>query len=224
MLKTLHYVVSWSIRLVLALLCRIDSHDLRRIPREGPCILVTNHINFLEVPILYTHLMPRRIAALVKKENWDNPFLGFLGNIWQGIPIARGVVDRKAITDARAALDSRAMLFIAPEGTRSGNGKLGRGSSGVTLLAANNGVPVFPIAHHGGEHFWRNVKSVKRTKVDIHVGKPFTVETGGLEIDRRARRRITDEIMRRIAELLPEVYRGYYDDHLGRDYEYLKPV
>ena len=223
-MRSVHYVVSWIIRLLLHLLCKIDWVELHRIPSEGPCIIVTNHINFLEVPLLYTHLMPRKQTSLVKKETWNNPVLGFLANLWQAIPIARGVIDRTAIAAAHSALEDDALLVITPEGTRSGNGKLRRGNPGVILLATDSGVPVFPLAHHGGEQFWRNFKSLRRTSFVIRVGRPFLVETEDLAIDRGARRQIADEIMCRIAELLPEFYRGYYDNRLPRDYQYLKPI
>ena len=83
----LHYTVSWLIRLIVDLLCSVDARCVRSLPKNGPFIVVTNHINFLEVPVLYTRLIPRRVAALVKAENWNNPLLAFLGNLWNGIHI-----------------------------------------------------------------------------------------------------------------------------------------
>jgi 1-acyl-sn-glycerol-3-phosphate acyltransferase len=221
-MKALHYTVSWLIRLIVHLICRISAKELRKIPRTGPAIIVTNHINFLEVPVIYTNLMPRKLTALVKAENWSNPIFGFLGNLWNGIPLSRGVVDRKAFTLAREALDRKEILVIAPEGTRSGNGNLRRGNPGIVLLAADAGVPIIPIAHVGGENFWRNIKSLRRTVFSIRVGRPFLVDTGGAAIDREARKRIADEIMLRLAVLLPESHRGYYQNKMTDQYQFLR--
>ncbi len=221
-MKALHYTVTWIIRLILQLLCRVSGKELRKIPLTGPAIIVTNHTNFLEIPIIYSWLMPRKLTALVKAENWANPVFGFLGNLWNGIPLSRGVVDRKAFSLARKALDNKEILFVAPEGTRSGTGKLRRGSPGVILLAADAGVPVIPVAHVGGENFWRNLKSFKRTAFDIKVGRPFFVDTDGVAIDRSVRRRIADEIMIRIAAMLPESQHGYYRDKMTEVYQYLR--
>ncbi len=186
--------------------------------------MVTNHTNFLEVPVLYTRLIPRRLAALVKVENWNNPFLAFLGNLWHGIPITRGVVDRKAISAAKEALDDGRILVIAPEGTRSGDGKLRRGRPGIVLFAVNTGIPVYPLAHFGGESFWKNLRSFKKTPFTVKLGKPFLIRTGTKSPGRAQRREIADEIMRRIAELLPEQMRGYYAGPTDTEYHYLQTV
>ena len=216
----LHHSVTGLIRLVMSTLCRIEGGELRKVPRMGPAIVVINHINFLEIPVIYTRLMPRRLAAMVKAETWKNPILGFLGSLWNGIPLSRGVVDRKAFSLAREALENKEILFVAPEGTRSGSGKLRRGSPGVTMLAADSGVPIFPVGHFGGEGFWNNFKTFRRTDFHIKVGAPFFVETRGVPLDRSARRRIVDEIMHRIAELLPDSYRGYYGEFNADDSGY----
>ncbi len=60
------------------------------VPAQGPLMLVANHVNFLDAPVMYTHLQPRPLTAFVKAETWDNPVMGLLFNIWGGIPIRRG--------------------------------------------------------------------------------------------------------------------------------------
>jgi len=222
--KTVHYMVSWFIRIIMNILCKIDARSLRQLPKRGPCIVVTNHINFLEVPLLYTRLMPRNICALVKAETWNNPLLGFLGNLWNAIPINRGAIDRKALSTAREVLDEGGILVVAPEGTRSGDGRLRRGRPGVVLLALNSGIPVFPLAHYGGETFWRNFRSFRRTPFTVKRGKPFLVEIGKKSCGREQRNVIADEIMRRIAELLPERLKGYYAGLTETGYRYLQGI
>ncbi len=219
-----HYTVSWLIRIILSVLCRIDAGELRKLPKSGPYILISNHINFLEVPVIYTYGMPRQFVALVKAENWENPFFAFLGNLWHAIPIARGSVDRRAIAKANEALSERKILVIAPEGTRSRNGKLRPAFPGVVLFAVNSGIPVYPAGHFGGERFWRNLRSLKRTNFTVRIGKPFTVWADTAELTRRDRKDIADEMMCRIAGLLPDRLRGHYAGLIHRDYNYIRMV
>lgn len=115
------------VRAVLRLLCRIRVQGLSRVPAEGPCLVVTNHINFLEVPLLYLLFQPRRIVGLVKVETWHNPVLGWLADAWEAIPIRRGIVDTRAFRLAMDELARGAFVGVAPEGTRSRTGALQRG-------------------------------------------------------------------------------------------------
>ena len=223
-MSVVHYSVSWFIRIILAVLCKIDAGEIKRLPKSGPFILVTNHINFLEVPLLYTRLMPRKLATLVKAETWKNPFFAFLGNLWHAIPINRGSVDRNAVSAALEALSIGEILVIAPEGTRSGDGKLRAGFPGIVLFAVNSGIPIFPLAHFGGERFWKNFRHLKRTAFSVRVGKPFTVGTAHKSLSREERRSVTDEIMRRIAELLPDEQKGYYSGFEKEEYNYIRMV
>ena len=65
--------VDATVGVLLRLLCRVDSAQIGQVPNEGPLLLVINHINFLEVPVLYLYLRPRPLIAFVKAKNWDNP-------------------------------------------------------------------------------------------------------------------------------------------------------
>ena len=66
-------VVNHTIKGLTRMVCRIDDHELKRIPPQGPMILVANHVNFLDAPMIYTHLFPRPLTGFVKAETWDNP-------------------------------------------------------------------------------------------------------------------------------------------------------
>lgn len=203
-------LVSGLIRIVVSLLCRLDAAELRCVPRRGPLIVVTNHINFLEVPILYTLLRPRPLVGLVKAETWDSPFLGFLANLWRAIPVRRGTADLAALRSCLAALEEGKILAVAPEGTRSRTGRLGQGYPGVVHLALRGGFPVLPVAHYGGECFWQNLRRLRRTPVHVRVGAPFVLRPPAESVSREQRWAMTHEIMHRIAELLPSRYHGFY--------------
>lgn len=214
--------VNGGLRLILRGLCRLHLEQLEKIPMQGPLIIAVNHVNFIDSPIAFSHMYPRPVTALVKSETWKNPLLGALFTLWGCIPIQRGEADASAIQSALQALQQGKLLAIAPEGTRSGNGCLRKGYPGLALLAVRSGVPVLPVAFHGIENIWQNLKHFKRTECYLEVGTPFTVVSNGQAFSRDVRQQITDEIMYQIAALLPERYRGVYADSAQASSQYLR--
>jgi len=205
-------VVTTTIKIITRILLRIDDTQLARVPRKGPLIIIGNHINFLETPVVFTHLQPRPATGLAKVESWDNPFYHFLFDLWEGIPIRRGEVDLNAFKLAREWLSAGKILAIAPEGTRSGHGRLQEGLPGSALLALRARAPVLPVVCYGGEKFWYNIKRLKRTDFNIVVGNPFSVDDRGEKINSKVSKDITTEMMCQMAALLPPPYRGVYAD------------
>ncbi len=195
---------------IVRILCVIDGEQIDKVPSHGPVILIVNHVNFLEAPILYCRLRPRPVTALAKAEAWDNPLLGWLFDQWGTIPIRRGESDIGALRQALQVLKDGEILAVAPEGTRSRHGRLQRGRTGIVTLAMKSGAPLLPVVSHGGEAIGRNIRRLRRTPFRILVGEPFYVDTQGKRLTRELRRQITDEIMYRVAALLPPAYRGVY--------------
>jgi 1-acyl-sn-glycerol-3-phosphate acyltransferase len=205
-------VVYSPLRALGRTLCRVHDEELRRIPRTGPLLIVANHVNFLDVPIFYTHLIPRDVTGFAKIETWKNPALGVLFSLGGAIPIRRGAVDRTAIGRACDALRAGRILAVAPEGTRSGDGRLQPAHTGVAVLALDSGAPVLPVVYYGGEKFRTNLLRLTRTDFYFRVGTPFRVRVTEGRLTRALRERITTEIMYRLAALLPPPYRGFYAD------------
>lgn len=213
-------LVSPLVKAILGGACRVDASALSRIPRKGPLIVVLNHINFLEVPLIYTHLYPRDTVGMVKRETWDNLLLRFLADVWDAIALDRDTTDLKAMRRALATLAANRILLIAPEGTRSGHGRLQRGHGGIVQLALRSGAPIVPVAHFGGERFWDNLKAIRKTRFAFRVGEPFRLKEPEGGLTRSVRVEMTDEIMNRLSILLPAAYRGIYADpeHAATDY------
>lgn len=205
-------LVNTPMKAILRTIMNIDDREVKKIPLTGPLILATNHINSLDAPVGFTHLHPRQLTAFVKIETWNNPALKVLFDVWKGIPIRRGEVDFDAFNQAQKALLEKKIMIIAPEGTRSFDGKLTKGYPGIVLLAIRSGVPILPVVFFGNENFSANIKSLKRTKMTIRVGEPFTINFRNQSLSRDFRQEVTDEVMYQLAALLPPEYRGVYED------------
>ncbi len=207
-----HWILVRFLRLLTTILCRIDARALCRVPNSGPLILVTNHINILEIPVLYTHLQPRPISGYFAAYRMKNLWLRWLLTTFGGIPVERGRPDRSAMRQAVERLRQGDIFALAPEGTRSKDGRLRRGHAGVVLLALETGAPVLPLAFWGSENWQRNLKRLRRTPFEIAVGQPFRIKPAPHIPDRAYRQAVVDEIMVQLAELLPPEYRGEYAD------------
>ncbi len=204
--------VNFTIKRITGILCRVDYEPLKKIPFNGPLIIVGNHINFLDAPVLYPRLQPRRITGFVKSETWDNQALGFLFDMWGAIPLRRGEADIVAMRQALQVLENGNILAISPEGTRSGDGCLLRGHPGVVSVALKSSAPILPIVIFGIEKFKANLTKLQKTDFNIVVGNQFYLDDCGMRINGSLRQDITDEIMFQIAALLPSNYRGYYSN------------
>lgn len=214
-------VVNAIIKKLVQIACRIDAEQLEKVPQEGPLIIITNHITFLEAPVVYTHLMPRPLTAFSKTETWEKPFLGWLFDLWGIIPIRRGEADLSALRKGLQVLREGFILTVAPEGTRSGNGVLAKGLPGVVTVALRSKAPILPVATFGHEALNENLRRLRRTDFNIRVGEPFHLKEIEGKVTREIREAMIDEMMYQIAALLPERYRGVYADLENAPHDYL---
>jgi 1-acyl-sn-glycerol-3-phosphate acyltransferase len=204
-------IVAFIVKVATEILCRIDAPDIHKVPMRGPLIVISNHTGQLEVAVFFGQLQPRPITGWAKMEAWDNAFLNWLFNLWGLIPVRRGEGDTSALRRAIKALEDELIFGIAPEGTRNITGKLKRAHPGAVMLAIHSGAPILPVAHWGGENFLKNLPRFKRTDFHIRVGEPFRLKLEGVKVTREIRQQIADEMMVRLAELLPPAYHGAYE-------------
>jgi 1-acyl-sn-glycerol-3-phosphate acyltransferase len=204
-----------------SLICRIDDQELARIPANGPLIIYTNHVNVLEIPIIYTHLQPRKVHGMLLAERWKIPALNWALDVTETIPLQRGVADIDAIRAGLEALNRGEMLIIAPEGTRSHDGKLQTAHPGVVLLALHSGALLVPVGFYGAENYTANLRKLKRTDFHLRVGKPFHLDTCNEKGTRSLREQMVKEMMYQLAVVLPPAYRGVYADLTGATQKYL---
>jgi 1-acyl-sn-glycerol-3-phosphate acyltransferase len=214
--------VNLTFKALTGLLCRVSAESLERIPERGPLIIVANHVNFIDLPIMYPRVYPRTVTGFAKVETWDNPLMAALFDILEAIPIHRGEVDITALRKALHVLEQGKIIAIAPEGTRSGDGRLRRGKPGVVMLALKSGAPLLPVVYYGGEKLRENIRRLRRTAIHIAVGEPFRIDTHGERITHDVREKMVDEIMYQLAALLPVDYRGYYKDLSSKSEDFLR--
>jgi 1-acyl-sn-glycerol-3-phosphate acyltransferase len=193
------------------LLINPEVSGLENVPAEGAFLAVTNHLSIADPPLLYIHI--RRQMVMFAADKWKKvPGIRQLAELVGVIWVARGEADMGAIKTSLAALRSGQPMGLAPEGTRSRTGQLQKAKTGAAYLADRTGIPIVPIAISGTERFGQNLKRLRRTPVKIVVGQPFHLPPHG-HAKASLLEQYTDEIMCRLAALLPAQYRGVYADH-----------
>jgi len=195
------------------LLAKLEKVEgLENLPAQGPAILMINHIAFID-PIVVLHVVPRNIVPLAKIEVYKYPLVGIFPHLWGVIPVRREEFDRRAVQQVLEVLRAGEIVLVAPEGTRGPH--LSQGKEGVAYLANRSGVPVIPVAIEGTASFpalrffsaaWRNPGA------HVRFGRPFRYRSGLGRPDRDLLRKMTDEAMYLLAEMLPEKRRGVYSD------------
>jgi 1-acyl-sn-glycerol-3-phosphate acyltransferase len=200
--------------LLFRTLARLEVSGQENIPPAGGCLLVGNHLGIIDGP-LYFALIPRQDATgLAARKHQGNPLFRWVVEQADGIWISQESSDLHALRAAVEYLQGGGLLGVAPEGTRSPTGQLIAGKPGAAFLAARAGtIVIVPGAVTGTEEALQQLKRLRRPHITMTFGLPFVLPP--LDPHRRAEAldENTDEMMCRIAALLPPEYRGVYADH-----------
>lgn len=200
----------------LRFLCRYEYRNRKRKLPQGPLIVASNHLSWLDIPLIGLGI-PRHITFVAKKEYFHSPFHRRLVDLYGGFTVERGAVDGTALRKAFTVLDEGRCLGIFPEGTRSRSFKLQQGHVGTAFIALHKNAHILPIGISGTElvrhKFEGMARILYRPKVVINIGEPFKLPDSQGHPPRVVRDQCTDIIMHRIAELLPESYRGVYGNN-----------
>ena len=208
-------ILRFLIRIFLNSIARIEKRGKENVPLTGGMILASNHIGILDIIMVY-YGIERTDLFIPVAEKWEKiGWIRWLGRQLNFLFVDRYNPDLKAMRKMIALMEEGNCLVIAPEGTRSRTGALIEGKPGVAYLAARSGFPVIPIAITGTEDkvIRENVKRLRRSNITLTGGKPFVIPPLPKKNRDEALQKYTDEIMCRIAAILPERYRGEYAEH-----------
>ena len=205
--------LQFILKALLFTAARVEYHGTEHLPKEGGLLVATNHMSRMDT--LYLFLNPARldITALVADKYKKYPVFNWILDVGKVIWLDRDKADFTAFRKAAEYLKSGVALGIAPEGTRSRDGQLQEGKPGIALLGLKAGVPIVPVGIAGTDQYFHRLLTLRRPRVSLTFGPAFTPPA----LDRNNRdeslKNITDEIMCRIAILLPPSYWGVYKDH-----------
>jgi 1-acyl-sn-glycerol-3-phosphate acyltransferase len=203
------------IRVLFRLIARIQVDGLENFPAEGGLVAVTNHIGRLDPGLAYVLMDRDDIIMLVAEKYREVLIFRWLTWAIDGIWVERFNADLSAVRSCLRRLQAGGVLVIAPEGTRSPTGELIRARSGASYLAMKSGAPILPAAITGTDDAIVKERLRKLRRLDIHVrfGESFRLPPASHADRDRALEAYDDEIMCRIAALLPAARRGIYTDH-----------
>lgn len=190
----MYYVALWLAGIWYRLTYHIRVEGKENIPKHGGVVYASNHMSYAD-PGLVALLCPfQRCNFIAKEELFRNKLFGVLIRGLGAFPVTRGSGDTGVIDEAIRRLEKKRNIVIFPEGTRSKDGRVGRGKTGVALIAAKTGVDVVPVGltYTPKLHF--------RSRIIVRVGKPIAAKELALSDDPRPRElsvlrgRIMDEI------------------------------
>jgi 1-acyl-sn-glycerol-3-phosphate acyltransferase len=208
----MYRLIRGLVSFLLHFFARVQIEGVENVPAEGPLLPVTNHMSYMDPPMILI-AVPRRMRAFAARKFRSNPILRWLfeslGCIW----VRQAEADTEALRTGLEYLRAGGALGMAPEGTRSRQTHaLIRARSGVAYLASRSGALILPMALWGTERLVRDVLHLRRGEIHMCIGRPFRLEISprakGADLDAGA-----DDIMCAIAALLPPQYRGVYADH-----------
>lgn len=211
----MRYILRTLIRLLFNLVARVEASGYEHLPEDGNFVIATNHLGIVDAPLAFYALDRWDLFVLVGEKWKKNAFFRWLGKYFNFIFIDRFNPDIKALRKVMTLMDEGKNLVIAPEGTRSRTGALIEGKPGVSYLATRLGQPIVPVAISGTEDkvIFGNLKRLRRSHIVLKAGPAFNLPPLPRENRDEVLKQYTDEIMCRIAVMLPEKYHGAYKDH-----------
>lgn len=194
----IYFIVRKIVALVYKVFYNLSFEGTENIPKEGGYIYASNHRSYAD-PVLITIPVRKRFAYMAKEELFhQNIFFTAIIKIMGAFPVVRGSGDMSVIDTSIEKLKSGRNLVIFPEGTRSKDGKVGKGKTGVAMIAAMTGADVIPV----GIVFEGKLKF--RKKIVVKFGKPISMENTvmGEKPSTKELRAVKLKIMQSITELV----------------------
>jgi 1-acyl-sn-glycerol-3-phosphate acyltransferase len=214
-----YWVLKAILTPILRFFYRVRVEGADSLPPKGPVILASNHVSFSD-SIFLPLVLRRRVTFVAKAEYFEDPKTAWFFRAVGQIPIKRegGSASERALASAREVLEAGGMFGIYPEGTRSPDGRLYRGHTGVARLALQTGAPVCAVAMIGTREAQPIGQVMPRVFMPIGVrfSRPMTFERfADPADDPRVLRQITDEIMFELRSLSDQEYVNSYAKRHG---------
>ncbi len=210
-----YWLLKWTLTPILRAFYRVRVEGMEHLPTHGPVILASNHVSFCD-SIFLPMVLKRRVTFVAKAEYFDDPKTAWIFRAIGQIPIRRegGSASEGALAAAGAVLAAGGVFGIYPEGTRSPDGRLYRGHTGIARLALHSGAPVIATAMIGTKEAQPIGQLMPNpfVPVTIRLSAPmdFASRYADRLDDRFALREITDEIMYELRELSEQTYVDVY--------------
>jgi 1-acyl-sn-glycerol-3-phosphate acyltransferase len=205
-------IIRFFLGILFHILGKVKVTGKENVPLGKPYIVAFNHVSLFDPPFAGV-FWPEAIEAMGAVDIWSKPGQSTLARMWGGIQVHRGDYDRAMFEKVLTVLRSGYALMIAPEGGRSHAPGLRIAKPGIAYLAEQSGVPIIPVGIVGTtDDFLQKALKGQRPRVEMHIGKPILLPQNvskGAE-RKEFRQRNADLVMRLIAGLLPENYRGVY--------------
>jgi len=212
--RILRFFMKPVFRGIFHILGRVKIFGRENIPYGKPYVVAMNHVSIFDPPFVGA-FWPEQLEIIGAADVFDKPGQGLLLKAYGVIPVHRGDYDRELLIKIIHIIKSGLPLLIAPEGGRSHVPAMRRAKPGVGYIIEQTNVPVIPAALIGTtEDFWQRAKRGDRPQLEMRIGKPISLpEITVKGTDRHAaRQQNADLVMRHLAGLLPEEYRGVYAD------------
>lgn len=213
----MYWVIKAILKPLLKTVYRIRIEGLENLPKKGGAIIAANHLSFLDSFFIPLAVPRRKVTYLAKADYFKSWKTSWFFNMVGQIPTERegGAKSQQSLNIALEVLEEGKLLGIYPEGTRSPDGYLHRGRTGVARLALKAGSPVIPTGLVGTEKVMPKEAKFPRLKgrptVHVRFGKPLDFKRfQGQETDRMALRSATDEILYEIMQLSGQDYKDEY--------------
>ena len=210
-----YWGATYLLRGVLWVVARWTVTGRDRVPKDGPLIVVCNHLNNADPPILGAAIAKRRVRFMAKIEIFKYPF-GVVPRLYDAFPVRRFEADMGALLTAERILKKGGVLGMFPEGTRSRTGFVGKPHPGTALIALRSGATVLPCAISGTEVLRNPFNVLRKPRISVQIGEPMLIEAVKRPTEAQVSE-LTDRIFSQILAMLPLKYHAAYTESNGGD-------
>ncbi len=198
-------------RFLFRILCRVKIEGRQNVPREGPYLVVFNHVSIFDPPFVIS-FWPRALEVVGAVEVLDRGYQGYLMRGYGALPVHRGKPDRTLLRGMVSFLNRGKPVLIAPEGGRTHTPGMRQAWHGAAYVVGKADVPLVPVGVTGTGGVSESWKRWRRPRLHMVIGEPFMLPPvpWGTPDRKKVLESNTETLMREIAQLMPREYRGIY--------------